>query len=188
MHVFSGGLLALALAPSGDPRTIDPAANRPEIVAPGGSPTTATPPKTRSPKAEPEPPTPRVEPEPKTKPRRATRREPAPGTDVTADAPREGCFPERGRCWRLGLAGIVTASVGVAALGTGIGFMQAPQFPVPDEPTINRSLRPPGVAMVAVGAVAVVAGVTLVVAGHASYGRSKRQLARVRLVPGGLRW
>ena len=83
------------------------------------------------------------------------------------------------------------ASVGVAALGTGIGFMQAPQFPVPDEPIYNRSLRPPGVVMVALGATTVVTGVLMVVAGHASHGKTpgkKRQTARVRIVPGGLRW
>jgi hypothetical protein len=246
MHVFFGGLLALALvAPSGDPRTIDPAANRPEIVAPGGSPTKVKPPKTRPPKAEPKPKTtpkpyippkvepkpepepepklepktepkvepkpepepkvePKPEPEPKTEPKVepkpepdpepkpepevAAKPKPAPKTDVTADAPQQRCLPERGRCWRLNVAGIVLASVGVAALGTGVGFMQAPEFPVPEEPIYNRSLRSPGVVMVGIGAVTVVTGVMLVVAGHASHGKPKRQTARVQLVPGGLRW
>lgn len=231
MHVFFGGLLALALvAPSGDPRTIDPAANRPEIVAPGGSPTKAKPPKTRPPKAEPPKPKPKpkpyippkVEPEPKPEPepepkvepktepkvepkpepkvesdpepkpepepKVAAKPKPAPKADVTADAPQERCFPERGRCWRLNVAGIALASAGVAALGTGIGFMQAPELPVPDEPIYNFSLRSPGVVMVGVGAVTVVTGVMLVVAGHASHGKPKRQTARVQLVPGGLRW
>lgn len=201
MHVSFGGLLALALvAPSGDPRTIDPAANRPEIVAPGGSPTTAKPPRTRPPKTQPAKPKPskpytpetKLEPEPKTGPEPKPGPEPTPGpapqTDVTADAPLQRCFPERGRCWRLNIAGIVIASAGTAALGTGIGFMQAPQFPVPDEPIYNRSLRPPGVVMVGIGAVTVVTGVMLVVAGHASHGKLKRQTARVQLVPGGLRW
>jgi hypothetical protein len=234
MHVLFGGLLALALvAPSGDPRTIDPAANRPEIVAPGGSPTKVKPPKTRPPKVEPKPKTtpkpyippkvepepkvepktepktePKVEPEPKTDPepkvepktepktdpepkvdpKVAAKPKPKPKTDVAADGPQQRCFPEHGRCWRLNIAGIAIASVGVAALGTGIGFMQAPEFPVPDEPIYNRSLRSPGVVMVGIGAVTVVTGVMLVVAGHASHGKPKRQTARVQLVPGGLRW
>lgn len=217
MHVVFGLLLwaSGALAPSGDPRAIDPAANRPEIVAPGGSPTKTKPPKTRPPKVEPKPPKPpkpkvepKVEPkpepktEPKTEPDPTTepktepdptaepepRPEPKPKADVTADAPLQRCFPEHGRCWRLNVAGIVTAGLGVAALGTGIGFMQAPQYADVEEPIYNRSLRPPGVVMVALGAVTTVTGILMIVAGHASHGKPKRQTARVRLVPGGLRW
>ena len=86
------------------------------------------------------------------------------------------------------MAGIVTAGLGVAALGTGIGLMQAPEYADPDEPIYNRSLRPPGVVMVAVGAVTTVTGVLMIVAGHASHGKAKRQSARVQLIPGGLRW
>jgi hypothetical protein len=243
MHVLFGGLVAMALAaPSGDPRTIDPAANRPEIVAPGGAPAKARPVKTRPPKVEPkvkppkvkppkvepkvkppkvEPKTePKVEPktEPKTEPKVEPKVEPEPDAEpkvvpktapkpdpAVADAPLQRCFPERGRCWRLNVAGIVAASVGVGMLGTGIGFMQAPQFPVPDEPIFNRSLRPPGVVLVALGAVTTVTGVLMIVAGHAAHGKAKREglgrrrrpagpaaresrTARVQLVPGGLRW
>ena len=201
------GLLALWLAPSGDPRAIDPAANRPEIVAPGGSPAKAKPPKTRPPKAEPKPKVepkpyipPKIEPEPepehepttepKTEPKVEPKTEPKvePKTEPEAAGPQKACFPERGRCWRLNVAGIAAASVGVAALGTGIGFMQAPQFPVPDEPIYNRSLRPPGVVMVAVGAITAVTGVLMIVAGHATHRRPRSETARVQLVPGGVRW
>jgi hypothetical protein len=235
MVFLFGGLVAMALAaPSGDPRTIDPAANRPEIVAPGGAPTKAKPVKTRPAKAEPKPakvepkpakvepkpakvePEPvKVEPEPEPEPE-PVKVEPEPEPEpepvkvapkpkaAVADAPLQRCFPERGRCWRLNLAGIVAASVGVGMLGTGIGFMQAPQFPVPDEPIYNRSLRPPGVVLVALGAVTTVTGVLMIVAGHASHGRANKgvgrrgraagpatkegRTARVQLVPGGLRW
>jgi hypothetical protein len=191
MHVLFGGLLAMALAPAGDPRTIDPAANRPEIVAPGGSPSTVAPVTTRPPKTEGKP---KVEPkvEPAVEPAIEPQAAPKPGrrpTAALADAGQPArCFAERGRCWRLGVTGIVAASVGVSAIGTGIGFMLAPQYAVPDEPTFNRSLRPAGVAMVAVGAVHAVAGVLLVVAGHASHGKPRPDTARAKLVPGGLRW
>jgi hypothetical protein len=192
MHVLLG-LVALCLAPSGDPRAIDPAANRPEIVAPGGSPTKTKPPKILPPKGQP---TTKVEPklEPKREPKLEPKLEPKTGprtkpkTNVTADGSPQRCFPEHGLCWRLNVAGIVAGSVGVAALGTGVGFMQAPQFPVPDEPIYNRSLRPPGVVMIAIGAITTVTGVIMIVAGHASHGKPKRQMARVRIVAGGLRW
>lgn len=149
MHVLLGCLvaMAMAMAPSGDPRAIDPAANRPEIVAPGGAPAEAKPPTTRPPKRTTPPktsaagqpktpptttssePTRPVEPQtpPEVEPGRGKRGKAAAATD--ADQPPQGCLPERGRCWQLNVGGIVAASVGVAMLGTGIGFMQAPQFP-----------------------------------------------------------
>lgn len=183
------GLAALALAPSGDPRSIDPAANRPEIVAPGGSPTRVEPPPTRSPKGTPTKPEPAAEPEPAGEPRPEPTSTSSPWADDTADVSPARCLPARGRCWKLSVAGIALASVGVAALGTGIGFMQAPQYPVPEEPIYNRSLRPPGVAMVTVGAVSLVTGAAMIVVGHVVHKRSGRQpMARVRLAPGGLQW
>ena len=141
------------------------------------------------PKAEPEPkPKPEPEPEPKTEP------EPKVAGPVD-EGSTERCFPEHGRCWRLNVAGIATAGVGVGMLGTGIGFIKAPTWAAstgPNEPVFDRSLRPPGVVLVALGTVTVVTGVLMIVAGHATHGKPaagrKKETARVQVVPGGLRW
>jgi hypothetical protein len=201
MHVLHGGLLAMVLAPSGDPRAIDPAANRPEILAPGGSAASVAPVKMRPPKGSPSTgpkappkvelrPKPQPKPEPRTKPAPRSRRRPPPTvTDDDGEAlPR--CMHAHGLCWRLTMAGIVAASVGVTAIGSGIGLMFAPQYAVADEPTMNRSLRPPGLALVSVGAVSMALGVVSIVVGHAVHGRPKRatNMATVQLGPGGLRW
>ncbi|MCX4243268.1 hypothetical protein [Paraliomyxa miuraensis] len=193
MHVLLGCLVAMAIAPSGDPRAIDPAANRPQIIAPGGGAATGKSPPIRTPKAVPEP-EPKVASgqrptvEPKTGPEQRPEVEPTPEPATKARSSR--CLPQRGRCWQLNVGGIVAASVGAAMLGTGIGFTQAPQFPVADEPIYNYSLRPPGVVLLAVGTATAVTGVLMIVAGHAVHGRPKpgEDTARLRLVPGGLRW
>jgi len=164
MHALLGCLVAFALAqPSGDPRTIDPAANRPEIVAPGGAPT-------------------KVEPKVVV----------APNSEVD-EIPTGRCFPARGRCWRLNVVGIIGASVGVGMLGTGIGFTKAPNFPAatdPNEPIFDRSLRPPGVILAALGGVVAVTGAIMIIAGHASHKKPPREndTARVELFLGGIRW
>lgn len=207
MHVLHGGLLAMVLAPSGDPRTIDPAANRPEIVAPGGSAASVAPVKTRppkgyastGPKAQPKVevklqpkvgPT-KPKPEPRAKPKGEPKSRRRPEAEVTDDGEAQArCMPAHALCWRLTMAGIAAASVGVTAIGSGIGLMFAPQYAVADEPTMNRSLRPPGVTLVSVGAVSIAMGVVSIVVGHAMHGRPKRatNMAKVQLVPGGLRW
>lgn len=194
MPVLLGSLVAMTLAPSGDPRTIDPAANRPEIVAPSGSPTEVEPPKIRPPKGTRPASVPKAGPTTEPGPRLEVEPgpKPVPGTvgALEPELPPQGCMPERGRCWRLNVGGIVAASVGVGMLGTGIGLMQAPQLPVPDEPVHNYSLRPPGVMLVTLGAVSTVAGVLMIVAGRAVHARAQREgrTARLQLYPGGLRW
>jgi len=193
MHAFFGCLLAMSLAqPVNDPRAIDPAANRPEIVIPGG-PTLVQTPKTTppEPRRTAEPATAaktKPEPEPERTRERKRRAKATPDEDELADASGK-CFPAHGRCRRLNVAGISIASVGAGMLGAGVGFMLAPEFPIPDEPVSNRSLRPPGVALLAVGAVTVVSGAMLILVGHVSHRRSRpAQTVRVQLTPGGLRW
>lgn len=213
MLALLGCLLSASMVqPSDDPRTIAPAANRPEIVAPGGNPAKAKVPKVRPPKgnrspAVPPPPTdpkadpnadpkddpkadPKADPDAETKPRRNRRRARTaePPADPETDDPTTKCFPAHAACWALSVAGISTASVGVGMIGSGVGFMLAPQYPVPDEPTTNRSLRRPGVALVTVGAIAVVAGTLSIVVGQIVHRRSLSRMARIQLTPGGLRW
>ncbi|MEM9458793.1 MAG: hypothetical protein AAGF11_31740 [Myxococcota bacterium] len=205
MFALIGCLLSASMVqPSDDPRTIAPAANRPEIVAPGGSPAKAKTPKVRPPKGSrpttvPPPPTdlqadpqtePQTDPDTKTKRPRGRRRARTqdPPVDPETDDSTSKCFPAHATCWALGVAGIATASVGVGMIGSGVGFMLAPQYPVPDEPTTNRSLRRPGVALVTVGAIAVVAGTLSIVVGQIVHRRSQSRMARIQLTPGGLRW
>ncbi|MEX1366789.1 MAG: hypothetical protein AB1Z98_26925 [Nannocystaceae bacterium] len=217
MYALLGSLVALVLAPaSADPRSIDDAANRPEIVSPAGAPAKIRPVKVRRPKRDPKAAAvPEPEPEPEVQPRRKPRRKPRvePETQPEVDAPRrkpkprrvtrppkpgvdeatdEECFPARGLCRRLNVAGIATASVAVGMVGTGVGFMLAPTFPANtglNEPVFDRSLRPPGVVLVALGSVTAVTGVLMIVAGHAVHARARRRpMAKMQVFAGGLRW
>ena len=115
---------------------------------------------------------------------------PIKGTTQPGDRTQK-CLPARGRCRRLAIAGITTASVGVAMLATGIGFITADEQPIEEEPVFNRSLAPPGKALLGFGVGAIFAGGVLVLAGVARHREWQRGAsARVRMAPGGiaLRW
>ncbi|MCH9688812.1 MAG: hypothetical protein K0V04_45690 [Deltaproteobacteria bacterium] len=214
MNLLFGLVVAVSLATStGDPRTIDPAANRPEIVEPKGGVTNAKTPGRRphkkrttettdtTPTKKPRTNRRRTTPDPEEtgnsrRANRRARRRPSPetGTDGPTDSTGEGCMAEKRRCWQLSVGGIAAASVGFGMLATGIGFTQAPTFPVPEEPISDRSLRPPGIVLATFGGVALVTGVVMIIAGRVSYKRNQKaqvdgfHLGRLRIVPGGVRW
>ncbi len=220
MYALLGLVAAVSLASSaGDPRTIDPAANRPEVVGPRGGVTAAKTPRTRAPKngggTKVPPPPPQTDrpkrgdrpsrtdpssrtgrpsrtgrsrtdpPDPDT-PRRRTRTTPI-GGDPNADTTL-GCFAAKDRCWRLNVTGISVGVAGLGMIGAGVTFVRSRTFPIPDDPVTNRSLRPPGAVLLALGSVSVVAGVLMIVVGHTAHRRANSHMARVRLTPGGLRW
>ncbi|MEM6991034.1 MAG: hypothetical protein AAF721_11065 [Myxococcota bacterium] len=224
MHALASTVLIFSLA-APDPRTIDPDANRPDIVTEGGATATApviptvpppadgsaaTPPPV-VPSGPPPPPGPATTPTPPTTPPAGTGTTPPEGgqpkvtptpTEPEPDVDRtQKCFPARGRCRRLNIAGLSTLSVGVALLATGIAFTQVAPFPQEDEPVFNRSLAPPGKALVGVGVAAILAGGLLIgsgVAVHRKFQSGEEKLAKakarakrrsvVRLDAGGLHW
>lgn len=223
MHALASTVLALSLA-APDPRTIDPDANRPDIVTEGGATATAPviptvpPPAGAPPKAPPvvpnQPPptatgnppsgsgsTTSVPPTVSGPVEGGQPKVPPPVVEPDVDVDRtQPCFAARGRCRRLNIAGFSTLGVGVVLLATGIAFTQIAPFPQEDEPVFDRSLTPPGKALVGVGIAAVLGGALLVGAGFAVHrkfqsgedklatgARSKRH-ARVRLDGKGLHW
>jgi hypothetical protein len=188
--------LAFALAPAQatpspsveDPRAITDAARDPKIVgarkirpaepatpsptprasasahAPASAPASASAPAPASPSPSASPSTPRAD------------VEPAP-TDAR-------CLPARGKCRRATIPGIALATVGTAALGAGIAMRLVPDYPDADSAVHDRSLHPPGVVLIAVGATVLVTGVAAIVTGQVLHRRARRAAA-MRAIPGG---
>lgn len=219
MHVLASTVLALSLA-APDPRTIDPDANRPDIVTDGGAkapviptvpppagttptvpnrppppPPASTPPVTTPPVTTPPVTTPPVT----TTPPTTTPTGPSGQPTVTPPPPEpeddvdrsQRCFAARGRCRRLAIAGIATGALGAVFIGTGIAFTQVGPMPIDGDPVFNRSLAPPGKAVLGVGVAALLAGALLIGSGvaiHRKFQSGEEKLARVRLDARGLHW
>ena len=214
MHAIATLGLALSLV-APDPRTIDPDANRPDIVTDGETtppvvPT--TPPSPTTTKTDPPPVVPDRPPDPSgggtstptTTPTNTPTTTPTTtpsGGQPTVDRPTpepepnvdrtQKCFPARGRCRRLSIAGFTTLGVGTVLLATGIAFTQINPSVIADEPVYNRSFAPPGKALLSVGIVSLLAGGILVGAGfavHRKFQSGEEKLAKVRLDARGLHW
>jgi hypothetical protein len=99
---------------------------------------------------------------------------------------RLGCDRSKS-CRRMTVAGIVVGTVGLAALGTGIGLLVKPDEVIPESPTFVKSTRPPGVVTVTIGAGVTLTAVLMLVAAHRGYKPRERQ-ARVELLGNGLRF
>ncbi len=75
------------------------------------------------------------------------------------------------RCRGMTIAGIVTSTLGLAALGTGIGLLVAPDSPIPDEPAYVTSTRPAGLVSVTIGAGVTLTAALMLVAARQAYRR-----------------
>lgn len=214
------GLAGLRLAPRADPRDITKEANKPPVSGENATPPRVVPPprSTAPARSDKPPPAPDVSPRdpivppvivppdieaatdtssggsgsssPTLTPTTGPSLTPIVGTKDPGDRGQK-CLPARGRCRRLMIAGITTASVGAGMLATGIGFITADEQPIDEEPVFNRSLAPPGKALLGFGVAAIFAGGVLALAGVARHREWQRgETARVRLAPGGLavRW
>lgn len=184
------------LAPAVHPRDIDPAASEPKLVgaaaaAPSVSrprPAATTPPAPRPHSAAP--------PHTATAPAKPTPSPSGQAAHAQGDTPAAGfdpsapCLRARGRCRPAMIAGIALSSIGAAVLGTGVGFQFVPDYADTSSPIHDRSLGPPGVVLVAVGATTLATGVAAIVSGQVMHRRERRAAlsSAVRLTPGGLRF
>jgi len=84
--------------------------------------------------------------------------------------------------------GIIFASIGTAAVATGIGLLQMPNEAIPDEPAYELSYEPPGVVSIGMGIGVLVTGALMIIAGQRAHklGLDAKQVRRRAL--GGRRW
>jgi hypothetical protein len=155
-------LAAAALLASGaepHPRDITPEAAAPEIVGPTTTPEPAPAPASTAPAPAPaaQPPAPTaVTPEP-------APTSPPPGPVAT------NCWERRSQCRSLSITGIVAGSLGLAAIGTGVGLMVRPDEPIPDRPAFQKSTRPVGVVSLGMGIGVVVTAALMIIAGRRAH-------------------
>jgi hypothetical protein len=133
----------------------------PQPILPGADPD--------GPKAKP------IQEEPQPRQRRKRERRPRGGAGSTDTAPSASgaCFAPQSRCRTFVLAGVAMSASGLA-LGTGGAILASrPVTPVREDPTRVTSFRPPGYAMIGVGAGLIIAGVAVLAAGLASHRRDQ---------------
>jgi hypothetical protein len=176
MQALVSVALALSLLgppPSADPRAIAPEANIPDMPEP----VEAAP--------SPEEPVPSESAEGPESPRKPT------AEDALGAARKDAgksCFRTRGQCRRLSIMGIIFASIGTAAVATGIGLLQMPNEAIADEPAYELSYEPPGVVSIGMGIGVLVTGALMIIAGQRAHklGLDAKQV-RLRAL-GGRRW
>lgn len=130
-----------------------------------------------------DPPAPSVEPSPAATP------EPIPPTAASPDKGTLGCYGAK-PCVRMTIAGIVTGSLGLAAVGTGIGLLVRPDQVIPERPAFVDSTRPAGIVTLTVGVGVTLASVLMLVAARRGYigKRDKQARAHVEFTGTGLRF
>jgi hypothetical protein len=99
---------------------------------------------------------------------------------------RLGCDGSKS-CRRMTVVGIVVGTLGLAAVGTGIGLLVKRDEVIPESPIFVTSTRPAGVVTVTLGAGVSLTAVLMLVAAHRGY-KQQDQQARVELIGNGLRF
>jgi hypothetical protein len=147
---------------------------------------------------EPEP-APETEPAPEPAPEPEPTPEPLPTGDEqalaasTSDTPaparrdRLGCAGSRS-CRRMSIAGIVVGSLGLVAVGVGVGLLVNPDEVVPEQPIYVNTTRPPGLVAVTIGTGVVLTSALMLGAAHKGYKKRPNASARVQVGPTGLRF
>jgi hypothetical protein len=149
------------------------------------------------PEAEPTP-EPELTPEPEPTPEPSPEPVPPPGDDralaestTTAPSPvqrdRLGCDGSRS-CRRMSIAGIVVGSLGLIAIGSGIGLLVRPDEVVAEQPIFVKTSHPPGLVAVTIGTGVVLTSALMLGAAHKGYKQRPNETARVQLGPTGLRF
>ncbi|HVI01779.1 MAG TPA: hypothetical protein VM869_23855, partial [Enhygromyxa sp.] len=143
-----------------------------------------------------------VEPEPEPEPEPAIEPEPEPTPEPpppTIEAPevepaaapvvrdKLGCHGSKS-CRRMTVAGMVVGTLGLAAVGTGIGLRVNKDEVIPESPTFVTSTHPAGVVTLTIGVGVTLTAVLMLVAAHRGYKKRDQKQARVAPAPGGLRF
>lgn len=170
---------AVEPAPTDEPAATLPDVDDPvegEVVEPEPAPA-PEPAVAPEPEPAPEPPPPTVEPG-----------EPGEPEPIAAPIVRDklGCDGSK-PCRRMTVAGIVIGTLGVAAVGTGIGLLVQRDEVLPEAPTYVTSTRPAGLVVVTLGSGVTLTAVLMLVAAHKGY-KQRDARARVAPLPNGLRF
>ena len=104
---------------------------------------------------------------------------PARPADPTPDRRRPrrpgwACEAAAKECRAISIAGIVLTTLGVAAIGTGIGLTVRPNESIAGEPAFERSYAPAGAATIGAGAVVAIGGILMLVSGRIRARRARR--------------
>lgn len=110
-------------------------------------------------------------------------------TDTPAPARRDrlGCDGSRS-CRRMSIAGIVVGSLGLVAVGAGVGLLVRPDEVLPEQPINVNSTHPPGLVAVTIGTGVVLTAALMLGAAHKGYKQRPNESARLQLGPTGLRF
>jgi hypothetical protein len=113
----------------------------------------------------------------------------AASTSSTPPARRDrlGCDGSRS-CRRMSAAGIVVGSLGLIAVGAGVGLLVRPDEVVPEQPIFVNSTHAPGLVAVTIGTGVVLTSALMLGAAHKGYKQRPDESARVRVGPTGLRF
>ena len=84
-------------------------------------------------------------------------------------------------------AGIVVGSLGLIAIGTGIGLLVNRDEVLPDNPIFVHTTHPPGLVAVTIGTGVVLTSALMLGAAHKGY-KKANETSRVQLGPTGLRF
>jgi hypothetical protein len=181
--------------PDGSPAVEAPPRELPDVDGPATDPVPA--PSEVSPEPAPAPETaPSPAPETVTETVTETASPPAPTLTSTDDPPEPlAVAPTRDRlgcagkpaCRRMTIAGIVVGTLGLAAVGTGIGLLVTPDEVIPERPTFVTSTRPAGLVTLTLGAGVTLTAVLMLIAAHKGY-KQRGEQARVVPFAGGLRF
>lgn len=132
-------------------------------------------------------PTPEVEPTPEPPP-------PADDQALAASVDEEppvrdrlGCNGSKS-CRKMSIAGIVVGSLGLAAVGVGIGLLVRPDEVLVDQPIFVKSTHPAGLVAVTIGAGVALTSALMLGAAHKGYKQGSGKSARVQVGPTGLRF
>jgi hypothetical protein len=177
--------LAISLAPPTDVPVESPAEPEPlPDIEPAPEPVA-------EPIPEPEPePTPEAEPEPEPIPPAGDDRALAESTStppVPAKRDRLGCDGSRS-CRRMSGAGIAVGSLGLIAVGAGIGLLVNQDEVLPEYPIFVHTTHPPGLVAVTIGTGVVLTSALMLGAAHKGYKQLPNETSRVQLGPTGLRF